>query len=417
MGTELMRVWLTKYKDYGINAFAFGLYIIMQQMVIMPFLAKWFDDDTFSSVILFVSIFNIICIVLGDELGNTRIIRSRLYKANNLNGDFHIILLGIVSIVFLVGIIINSFLSINWDELLILLIIVALGIIRYFSMSYYKLNIKFKYILNINIAYSVGAGIGLYLASRGYYLAPFLMGELTAGLFIGILVLSSKENRPVMRLTNEFNNTFWTLINLSLMASIVNVLAYLDRIIILPVLGGTAMAIYYSASAMSKMISLIVNPVSGVILAKLTVIEVDKKKELIMKVVRYLIPLIIIFTLASLFASYLGVKIFYNQYFGDAKFLLVPISVATALSLSTFLLKPFLISFYKTKEVMLMHIFYALTFIISMYYFSYWWGIAGFAWANCLSRLVQLLLYFYMSVKGDMVEERICSSDGISIEK
>ncbi|MFH7818870.1 lipopolysaccharide biosynthesis protein [Neobacillus thermocopriae] len=412
-----LRLWVKKVKDYGINVSAFGIYILMQQLVIMPILARLTNDTSFSNIILFISIFNIVCIFLGDELGNTRIVRANIYQSKKIHGDFHAILSLIIILLVLICTLANYFVNFNWLNMYLYLAIIILGIIRYFSMSFFRLKLKFHNILYMNILYGIGAVLGLIFATNGYYLAPFLLGEIISNLFVFFLVLKEKDHRPTLALTPEFNNTIGTFANLSIISIVVNTLAYLDRILIFPVLGASAMAIYFSASAMSKMVSLIINPISGVILAKLTRVRNEKRVEVIKVVTKYLLPSILLFSVGSIIVSYFGVKIFYNKYFYDALPLIVPIGLATAFSLASFLLKPFLISFFKTKELMFIHLFYAVVFCISMYFFSFWWGIIGFAWSTSFARLTQLLFYFLIIIKGKMVEGEEYVSNGNDTNK
>lgn len=87
------KIPLIHIKDVSFNVLAFGLYIAIQQIFIMPYLSKNSSEIEFSNIILFITIFNIVSVVLGDELGNTRIIRNNLYSEKRIHGDFDYIYL------------------------------------------------------------------------------------------------------------------------------------------------------------------------------------------------------------------------------------------------------------------------------------------------------------------------------------
>ncbi|MEI5907392.1 hypothetical protein WAK64_10020 [Bacillus spongiae] len=401
-----LRLWLQNIKDYGLNISAFGLYIVMQQLVILPLLSKVSNDSDFSEIVFFISIFNIMCIVFGEELGNTRIVRSNVYKRNNLNGDYHVILLTVIVFISSISLIGNYYIGVMWLDIILYVTIIAFGIVRYFSMAYFKLNQRFHHILFMNLSYGVGAIIGLYFVTiYDFYLAPFLFGEIVSGIYVLYTVLNNKVQQLTLAVTTEFQHTMTTYAQLGGVSIIINAIAYLDRIIIYPMLGATAMVVYFSASAMSKMISLVINPISGVILARLTRVGKDKGEEILSGLVKYLFPSLLLFSIGSITVSYFGVKIFYSNYFSDAIVLIIPIGFATALSLVSFLLKPFLVTYYQTKGILMIHVLYAIVFCFSMYFFSAWWGIIGFAWANVLARLTQLGLYFFMVFAGKSREE------------
>lgn len=76
--------FIKKYKnffsDMVLNMIGFGIYIISQQILLLPILAKIVDDNIYSSIVLYISILNVICNVTGGELGNVRLIRDSEYK-------------------------------------------------------------------------------------------------------------------------------------------------------------------------------------------------------------------------------------------------------------------------------------------------------------------------------------------------
>jgi len=403
-----LKKWFIHMKDYELNTIAFGLYITMQQLVIMPILSKATDDFTLSKIILFISIFNIICNVIGDELGNTRLVRYNIYKEKRIDGDFHVILLVSMSICFLACIFMNFFLKTRYTILLLYILITLLGIVRYFSITYYKLKQRFANIIIMNATYCLGALVGICFAIRlGFYFAPFLLGEIFSFIYIIIMIFIDSDQRPTLVTTIELNNSIKMFAQLSTVSLLVNSMAYLDRIIIFPMLGSAAMATYYSVTTMSKMLLLIINPISGVILAKLNNVSDAEKRKIISIIVRLLFPVFIIFTIGSIFMSYYGVKLLYVNYISNVNKLLLPIGIATSLSMISFLLKPFIMRFFSTKKFLYINFLYATVFLISIYFFSTRWGIVGFAWASCLAQLVQCLSFSLILIKSCIFMEEI----------
>ncbi|WP_415670888.1 hypothetical protein, partial [Streptococcus pluranimalium] len=56
------------------NVGGFALYIFSQQILLMPSLSKILSEKEFSIVVLSLTIMNIFATVVGEDLGNTRII-------------------------------------------------------------------------------------------------------------------------------------------------------------------------------------------------------------------------------------------------------------------------------------------------------------------------------------------------------
>jgi len=406
------KIPLIHIKDVSFNVLAFGLYIAIQQIFIMPYLSKNSSEIEFSNIILFITIFNIVSVVLGDELGNTRIIRNNLYSEKRIHGDFDYIYLIVVIVTIALGFVVNLFVGIDWVVYLIYLTVIILGITRYYSMSYYKMKQNFHKILLTNIFYGIGALLGVFVSIKlQFNLAPFLFGEILSLIFVIYMNINDKEQKVSFDKTAEFSRSFMVFSQLGLLAMLMNLITYLDRIVIYPILGAAAMATYYGASSMSKMISLVFNPISGVVLAKLSTINNKRKDGVISKIIPLLTPLIVSAFFGSLVLSYLGVRFLYPQYLYNATRLLVPISLATALSVVSLILRPVIMTFFETKNLMMINFVYAVVFCISMYLFSNYWGIVGFAWASSLGRASQFGCYLWVIKRNSIKSRGIQSND------
>ena len=95
--------FINKYKNFFsdmiLNMIGFGIYIIAQQILLLPILAKIVDDTIYSNIVLYISILNVVCNVTGGELGNVRLVRDSAYKEKKSLGDFTRILVNISPII------------------------------------------------------------------------------------------------------------------------------------------------------------------------------------------------------------------------------------------------------------------------------------------------------------------------------
>tara|TARA_Y100001954_G_scaffold74110_2_gene81228 strand:+ start:10779 stop:12008 length:1230 start_codon:yes stop_codon:yes gene_type:complete len=387
-------------RDFSVYTFAFGLYIFSQQVLIMPIISRNTNEKIFSEIILFITFFNIFCIVIGDELSNTRIARNKVYDKKYADGDFFYLLFFLtICLIFLV-IIANIFINISWLKIFIFCLIISLGVSRYFLMSFYKIDQKFKSILKANIFYLFGSICGLFLFFNYQLLyAPFLVAEILSILFICLDLFYLNKHSITFERTREFENTKKMFSNLSITAIIINLISYMDRVIILPILGASSMAIYFSASSTSKILSLIANPLSSFLLSKMGTNDNLDKKNILRFAIKYFLPMIIVFFSASLILCFIAINFLYPQYYFPAINLIYPISLAVSLSLVNILFKPFLILTVKSKLVLYSNIFYALTFMLSIYPMVYFGGLYGFACSVALGRLIQLLCYIKIIFK------------------
>ena len=387
-------------RDFSVYTFAFGLYIFSQQVLIMPIISRNTNEKIFSEIILFITFFNIFCIVIGDELSNTRIARNKVYNKKYADGDFFYLLFFLtICLIFLV-IIANIFINISWLKIFIFCLIISLGVSRYFLMSFYKIDQKFKSILKANIFYLFGSICGLFLFFNYQLLyAPFLVAEILSILFICLDLFYLNKHSITFERTREFENTKKMFSDLSITAIIINLISYMDRVIILPILGSSSMAIYFSASSTSKILALIANPLSSFLLSKMGTNDNLDKKNTLRFAIKYFLPMIIVFFSASLLLCFIAINFLYPQYYFPAINLIYPISLAVSLSLVNILFKPFLILTVKSKLVLYSNIFYALTFMLSIYPMVYFGGLYGFACSVALGRLIQLLCYIKIIFK------------------
>jgi len=76
------------FSDIVLNMIGFGIYIVSQQIILLPILNKIVEENIYASIVLYISILNVVCNTTGGELGNVRLVRDSDYKAKNIIGDF-----------------------------------------------------------------------------------------------------------------------------------------------------------------------------------------------------------------------------------------------------------------------------------------------------------------------------------------
>lgn len=394
-----IRKYVKSIKDLGANTIAFALGIVIQQLLVMPILARYASEDVFAEIIFFHSVFNVLCVVLGEELGNVKMIRNDVYETKRLQGDYALILMASLAFVVVCSNVCYFLFDISYFNLLVCILTLLLGIVRYYCMTSYRLKQQFNVILIINIFYCVGEIVGLVVAiAFHFYFLVFLIGEIVALTCWMVIRQRNGEKfcKNIFSKTSEMGKTLKAYGGIGGVAIISNGVTYLDRLLVYPLAGASAMNMYYGASSMSKMLSLIVNPFSTFMLAKLVAVRENREEKIIKKCVQIMLPMLLLFIFGSITVTYFGVKIFYPQYFKTAVELLIPIGFATALGLETSLLKPIVMRFYEANKLLFIQMFYALVLIVCMYFFSYRWGMHGFAWATCIGRAIQLFAYFLL---------------------
>lgn len=151
--------FLKKYKvflsDMFLNMVGFGIYIIAQQILLLPILAKIVDDNIYSSIVLYISILNVICNVTGGELGNVRLVRDSEYKDKKIIGDFTRILTLISPVIAVIAFPIFLYLKYSVLGSILLVATILMANVRLYSTCYYRLEQKYVKVILQNVCYLV----------------------------------------------------------------------------------------------------------------------------------------------------------------------------------------------------------------------------------------------------------------------
>ena len=142
--------------DMILNIIGFGIYILAQQILLLPILAKMVSDDIYSSIVLYISILNVVCNTTGGELGNVRIVQNTEYEKKNVIGDFTRILLGFTPIIGIILIpIFVCYLKYSIIGSMLLFFTIIMANIRLYSTCYYRLEGKYTKVIWQNVCYLI----------------------------------------------------------------------------------------------------------------------------------------------------------------------------------------------------------------------------------------------------------------------
>ena len=158
--------FIKKYKsflsDVVLNMIGFGIYIVSQQILLLPLLAKMVSDDIYSGFVLYISILNVVCNVTGGELGNVRLVRDSDYKEKSLIGDFTRILVALSPIIAIIVMPIFIFyMKYSIIGAILLTFTILMTNIRLYSTCYYRLEKQYSKVIIQNVFYLIGIVISL----------------------------------------------------------------------------------------------------------------------------------------------------------------------------------------------------------------------------------------------------------------
>lgn len=388
-------------RDLFFNTLGFGIYIATQQILLMPIMARILPEEDFAKVVLYISVFAIITNVLGSELGIVKQVKKEKISEES---DYNRILLQLFPTIILISIMILAILKFNILEIIMLTITIILGNTRLYSAAHFRANKDFKKIVMQNILYLVGTAVGLFITYKLKLIAiPMLLAEIMCLIFD----ISKTDIIKIGILKTEHNKEIWnTFAGFGFISFLINMTTYFDKIIIYPILGDNAVNVYYATSSMSKILSLITNPLHGVILSWLKGNDEEFKKKVTTVTLKANIPILIITFVLSIPLTYIAVMMLYPQYLEDSKKLIIPICIGVAFSTVASIVKAILMKYIESKKLVKMYVIYIAILLIGATIASYYFGITGFAYATAIASASLWIMFILLLNRTNTLQER-----------
>ena len=397
------------FSDMILNMIGFGIYIIAQQILLLPILAKIVDDTIYSNIVLYISILNVVCNVTGGELGNVRLVRDSAYKEKNVHGDFTRILLSISPIITVIVFPILIYLKYSIIGSILYTLTILMANVRLYATCFYRLEKKFNKVIIQNIFYLIGIILSLILFK--------FIGNIYLLLFIPecVSLIYALKNSDILimglKKTNEMKKTIRKFGGLGFVSLLTNLMNYFDKFLIYSMFGATSVAVYYAVNSMSKIASLITNPMSSVILSWVANSDEKKNKKKILKMTLISnIPILLVVTIITIPLTYIALRILYSQYMEDALVLIIPIAITTAFGTAATLIKSVLLKYTNTNKLVVTYVIYFAIFSLLGYNLSKSQGLIGFTVANLIAKIILwglFIILLIISKKENQEESKI----------
>lgn len=374
------------------SIFATVIQTAVLQIMVYPFMATVLDGEEYGRLLTIMGIVNIFVVSMGGGLDNVRLVQNNVYTEQSLEGDFNLLLgcfSGISTLIF-GGFIIYQFETTVFMTLLLMLC-VLIGIIANYWAVAYRLLVDYKKILVYNVIRCMGYSVGVLLA-KWFSIWPiaFLMGEVFGLVFLLETTLLYRERVVRTPLFSKTLKIYLTLICTNLAA---NIVIYLDRIFLYPMLGGEQVTVYTVSSFVGKSVGMVVTPMAGVLLSYYA------QKSFKMTIMRYwvingliLIGGSAIGIVSILFAPWIT-GILYPTVIDDTERYIIIANVATLIGALTNILSPSVLKFANIFWQVVIQGIYAIIYLGLGYIFLRQQGLYGFCVATLFVNIVRMLLY------------------------
>ena len=377
------------YIDSILNILASLVLTIATQLITYPYLGRNFSKHEYGMILTLMGVINAIGVSIGNSLNNTRLLLQSKYERKNLNGDFNLIFLcmSIIS-AFFIYILSIYFFKIHFLDALGCVIVTFLVSFRAYYSVGFRIIIDYKKVLATNIWGLCGYLIGIILTSViKSWLLIFIIGELFSCVYIFLKSHIVRENFKKTILIKKSLTKYFFLMSSAILS---NLMLYMDRFLIFPLLGAGLVSSYTVASYLGKTAGIIMNPISGVLLTYYA-----KENNLS---IRNFYKRVLIFLLGSM-AIYFGIllagipvtRILYPTLVYDSfPYFKIANLAAIALIFGN-TIQPTLLRYCHSKWQLITQGLYFIVYLSSSYYGMLINGLVGFCYAVLFSNFFRVI--------------------------
>ncbi|WP_257348291.1 lipopolysaccharide biosynthesis protein [Pseudalkalibacillus decolorationis] len=259
--------------DSILNIIATAIPLLIIQLVALPFVGTRLGDTQYGLIVTLISLFTLLSLPFGNVLNNIRLLLDNEYEQKKITGDFNVLLAASIIISAFIVMVGTIYYEGTFSIISVILIITisCLNLIREYLLVSFRIELNYKAILVNNIILGIGYMTGtLVFYLTGYWQSIFILGS---GLSLFYIIRNSNLLKESFTTTKLFKNTLYK--NLILFCSIFlkTILSYADKLLLFPLLGPTVVSVYYTATIIGKIISMMITPINSVILSYLTRME------------------------------------------------------------------------------------------------------------------------------------------------
>ncbi len=253
---------------------AAGIFNLVIQLLVYPDFERVMGGDASGVALSVISFIAITAGTCGYAVNCSRLLNVE--KGRTASSDYNLILLCMGVLGSVIGIFyirsIENTEALGYTSLLSALLYVALmftTMLRYYSEVEFKINTNFFKYMIFYIIISAGYALGLLLfRASGQWMLCLILGEALSVLFV--IIFGKLYRKPFLKPTKDFLFVLSSIGFIFLSAFIDNITLHADRILLLAITGeGELVQIYYVASLIGKVISMLTLPINALMISYL----------------------------------------------------------------------------------------------------------------------------------------------------
>ena len=253
--------------DILLNIIAATLPVAMLQLIIYPKLAISLGGNEYGLMLTIYSVWIMIPNSLGNVLNNIKLLKFPEYQKLGLEGDIPVLLRQWVTFSSVVVFIAIWFYCGDFNFIHIVTgTFVALFIfLKAYLEVGFRIKLNFTSILINNALLSLGFIFGYFFFKlTGVWEFIFLLGYLFSTIYCALKTNLLKELPQKTSLFCKIKKDAYSLV---CSAVIVNLTNYADKLVLYPLMGGTAVSVYYTSTILGKITGMLTGPINSVVLS------------------------------------------------------------------------------------------------------------------------------------------------------
>lgn len=358
---------------------AAGIFNLVIQIIVYPDFNRVLGDSANGVALAIISMLAITAGTCGYAVNCSRILGVE--KGYTKSSDYNIILLGMGVICSVIGVVYIYFRGYTSPLALTLYVVLMfMTMLRYYSEVEFKINTNFFRYMIYYILISAGYVAGLFIFRKtGQWMIPLIIGEALAVLFV--IIFGKIYRPPFIKPTKAFLPIFSSIGLIFLSALIDNITLHADRILLLSITGnGTFVSIYYAASLMGKVVSMLTLPINAILISYLVRYNGGLTKKLWLAIIAGASAFGAIGFIGCWVFSPFVIRILYSDLLAAARPFLIPAILGQIFYFVSGMLMMVLLRFKGEKKQLIFNAAYAVIFFSSVAIGTVIGGLTGFVY-------------------------------------
>ena len=369
---------------------AAGIFNLVIQIIVYPDFKRVLGEDKNGVALSIISLIAITAGTCGYAVNCSRILGVE--KGYTKSSDYNLILLCMGTVGSIIGVI--YILSLGYTSALSIVLFILLTfttMLRYYSEVEYKINVNFFRYMIYYILISVGYLIGLLIFHKTEeWMIPLIIGESLAVLFV--VIFGKIYRPPFIKPTKNFLPILSSIGFIFLSALIDNVTLHADRILLLAITGdGTAVTVYYAASLMGKVISMLTLPINAIMISYLVRYKGGLTKKLWITIIAAASAFGLVGFVGCLIASPILINVLYSGLLEQAAPILAPAILGQVLYFVSGMLMMVLLRFKGEKNQLIFNAAYAVEFFSSVALGTFIGDLNGFVYGILIANAIRFI--------------------------